>query len=660
MALTVELKSVDISPNDCPLEQELTLKMKIATSEEITGARWSVKYLVDTVHSRKIIHLGDISSGTIPAGESSVEFSTPRIDVSGVPSEVLANVGLLTMTLEKEGASGEREHVVDINMNSGAMQSTATTTARKAASKGASGASSSSSSSVEWGSEMGGDNYCVREVWAKDLDHELQLMEKLVEEYPYVAVDGRFPGVVARPTGPFKDDTERNYDIVRSNMELVKIVQLSLAFANEDGEVASHPEDVRRGATGKKRRSPPPPRCVWKINFQFDFRKDLYCADALKRLMKPIAEGGAGIDFNTHRLKGVSVDRFSELITGSGLVMSPDVRWITVEGSFLFAGLVRMLSGQVLPKTEEEFSDMCYEYFPNIRDLRACRWCSKKCGNPPRVPLHACASERAILEACGRDGLKDTSPTLAMIDVFFKHGGALEALKGSGSDDSSVSSSLQNSDNLLADNSSVSTGLRRPSARWAAVLPKPTRRPSQFALWEFSAIHLSSPAAIWRESGMDVVNERVRLREKLEKEEEQEATLPSKSEVDVTASQPASPPPPPPPPGPPPPATVDVDAHSTSSASPTDRQHGPGTGHRHPLRHPKYPHGAPPPMSGAIAYKGPPVQKKVMQRSLHWGCVQVPGIPSAHGRGRHNATPPTVMAGGNGGDQGRRRGGGRL
>lgn len=68
----------------------------------------------------------------------------------------------------------------------------------------------SESSSIEWTTELESslsssssacDSYYVREVWANDVEHELRVMEKLVEEYPYIAVDGCFPGVVARPTG---------------------------------------------------------------------------------------------------------------------------------------------------------------------------------------------------------------------------------------------------------------------------------------------------------------------------------------------------------------------------------------------------------------------------------------------------------------------------
>ncbi|EER10458.1 CCR4-NOT transcription complex subunit, putative, partial [Perkinsus marinus ATCC 50983] len=182
------------------------------------------------------------------------------------------------------------------------------------------------------------------------------------------------------------------------------------------------------------------PGCVWKINFHFDVRRDMYCPEALDRLRLPLTRGGGGIDFKEHFRRGVSVETFSELITGSGLVMSPEVTWITVGGAFLFAGLVKMLTGcRELPTTEEEFSETCYEYFPHIWDMRVCRGCSPKCGMSPRIPLHACASEMAILEACGSSSARVTSPTLAMLEVFFRYvrfgGRATSAV-----DDCSVSS----------------------------------------------------------------------------------------------------------------------------------------------------------------------------------------------------------------------------
>lgn len=41
----------------------------------------------------------------------------------------------------------------------------------------------------------------VIDVWASNFDKEADIMRNVVEKYPYIAMDVRLPGVVARPTG---------------------------------------------------------------------------------------------------------------------------------------------------------------------------------------------------------------------------------------------------------------------------------------------------------------------------------------------------------------------------------------------------------------------------------------------------------------------------
>ena len=50
--------------------------------------------------------------------------------------------------------------------------------------------------------------------------------------------DTEFPGVVARPIGSFSTSTDYQYQTLRCNVDLLKIIQLGISFFDESGNFA--------------------------------------------------------------------------------------------------------------------------------------------------------------------------------------------------------------------------------------------------------------------------------------------------------------------------------------------------------------------------------------------------------------------------------------
>ncbi|XP_069600510.1 CCR4-NOT transcription complex subunit 7 isoform X2 [Ranitomeya imitator] len=91
----------------------------------------------------------------------------------------------------------------------------------------------------------------ICEVWACNLDEQMKRIRQVIRKYNYVAMDTEFPGVVARPIGEFRSNADYQYQLLRCNVDLLKIIQLGLTFMNEQGEY-------------------PPGTSTWQFNFKFN------------------------------------------------------------------------------------------------------------------------------------------------------------------------------------------------------------------------------------------------------------------------------------------------------------------------------------------------------------------------------------------------------
>jgi len=202
--------------------------------------------------------------------------------------------------------------------------------------------SSSSSSSTTTTSSTPTE---IREVWASNLYEAFSQICQLVQDYPFVAMDTEFPGIVAKPMGNFNTMDEYKYQLVKCNVDLLKMIQLGITLFDAQGHR-------------------PPGVCTWQFNFKFSLTEDLYAEESIDLLMN------SGIQFDQHSCEGVEPADFAEMLLTSGLVLMENVTWLTFHSAYDFGYLLRQLTCQQLPESETEFLDTLRVYFPNMYDIK--------------------------------------------------------------------------------------------------------------------------------------------------------------------------------------------------------------------------------------------------------------------------------------------------
>ncbi|KAG0276052.1 CCR4-NOT transcription complex subunit 7 [Linnemannia exigua] len=236
----------------------------------------------------------------------------------------------------------------------------------------------------------------IREVWAENLDREMALLRDLVDQYPYLAMDTEFPGVVARPIGNFRTSADYHYQTLRCNVDLLKMIQLGVTFADENGNV---PKDA----------------CTWQFNFKFNLSDDMYAQDSIDLLTK------SGINFQKHEDYGIDVHHFGELLISSGFVLLDDVKWISFHSGYDFGYLLKILTCSPMPAEEGDFFELLRTYFPCIYDIK---YLMKSCKNL-KGGLQELANDLQVVRIgaqhqAGSDSLLTCSTFFKMRQIFFE------------------------------------------------------------------------------------------------------------------------------------------------------------------------------------------------------------------------------------------------
>nr|CAB3232286.1 CNOT7/8 protein [Phallusia mammillata] len=185
----------------------------------------------------------------------------------------------------------------------------------------------------------------ITEVWSTNIEAEFKKIRKIVKQYNYIAMDTEFPGVVARPIGEFRTNSDYQYQLLRCNVDMLKIIQLGLTFMNESGETP----------TGVS---------TWQFNFKFNLNEDMYAQDSIELLQE------SGIQFKKHEAEGIEPLYFAELLMTSGVVLMDNVHWVSFHSGYDFGYLLKLLTNNNLATDESTFFELLKLFFPTIFDVK--------------------------------------------------------------------------------------------------------------------------------------------------------------------------------------------------------------------------------------------------------------------------------------------------
>eukprot|EP00051_Salpingoeca_urceolata_P031844 m.13199 g.13199 ORF g.13199 m.13199 type:complete len:292 (+) comp4487_c0_seq1:1063-1938(+) len=185
----------------------------------------------------------------------------------------------------------------------------------------------------------------IRDVWEGNLEEEMRAIRDVIVKYPYIAMDTEFPGVVAKPIGDFRTQSDYQFQSLRCNVDLLKLIQLGVTFFDEHG-------------------NRPPHVSTWQFNFRFSLSSDMFAQDSIDLLKV------SGIQFARHEVEGIDVSHFGELLITSGLVLNDDVTWVTFHSGYDFGYLLKVLTASQLPAKEAEFFELLRIYAPVVYDIK--------------------------------------------------------------------------------------------------------------------------------------------------------------------------------------------------------------------------------------------------------------------------------------------------
>lgn len=197
---------------------------------------------------------------------------------------------------------------------------------------------------TKFNTKLGHPGNSIKEVFIDNLDEEIKNIANLIDMYPFVSMDTEFPGIVYNSSN-YKIVDNSTYSNIKINVDRLKVIQVGITLSDVDGNL-------------------PYEFSTWQFNIDFNLKTDNFSQESIQLLMS------SGIDFSVLPQRGIPVERFGEVLITSGLILNENINWITFHGSYDFAYLLRVITGQLLPDKVELFNKDLDLYFQNYFDIR--------------------------------------------------------------------------------------------------------------------------------------------------------------------------------------------------------------------------------------------------------------------------------------------------
>ncbi|KAI0105488.1 CAF1-domain-containing protein [Nemania sp. FL0031] len=212
----------------------------------------------------------------------------------------------------------------------------------------------------------GGAKGRIREVWRHNFEEEMAVLMELAEDFPYIAMDTEFPGIVGRPMGNFRGKSDYHYQCLRVNVDMLKVIQIGISLFNEHGETPAERAQSSLADIGPnaRRQGQPQIPLAWQFNFKFALKDDMYNQASIESLQQ------AGIDFGLLERDGIDPRKFAALFVVSGFVCFDNIKWLSFHGGYDFGYLTKLLSDMKLANDESEFDKVMKKWFPQTYDVK--------------------------------------------------------------------------------------------------------------------------------------------------------------------------------------------------------------------------------------------------------------------------------------------------